>query len=342
MHTAPGTSSFILPSCPSLLLVLSALLIAGCASDRLFIRSLETQQHSPDPDFRVRYLGTGCFLMDYRGNTLLTDPFVSNPGAVRSIAGKVSTDTAYVDRHVAPSDLGSVKLVASGHSHYDHLMDLPYLCRHMPGDAKLCVNRTGKHILASYGLPHPVVIMDSLRGDSVSVGQWAYAVDSTVRVMPIASLHPPQFMGIHLMRGRVTEDLTEPPTRIYDWLQGRTHAFLIDFMENGTPARRVYFSSSMAPAPFGLFPEHILEEKCVDAVFLGAAGDYDAERYPRPILELAEPSRVYLIHWESFFRSKDRKAKAISRRGLRKFYEETVETVGKDVPVVVTFPLREY
>jgi hypothetical protein len=324
-----------------LALVLSSLLV-GCSVNRELRKSLENQTHVADPDFQVRYMGTGCFIMNYKGSKLLTDPFISNPRALRSIAGTISTDSAYVTKHLRPDELSNVRLVASGHAHYDHLMDLPFLCSYMPEDARLCVNSTGKHILASYGFQQPVVILDSLSGDSMRIGEWVYAADSSIRILAITSMHPPQFMGIHLMRGHITQDLTERPTRMQDWLQGRTHAFIADFMEHGKPARRVYFSSSMAPAPFGLFPADLLQEKAVDAVFLGAAGDRDPKLYPKPILELTRPRQVYLIHWESFFRSKDRKAKAISLNALRKFKQETEGIVGADVPVTITYPLKEY
>lgn len=314
----------------------------GCAGSRNSVQSLQQQPCTPDPDFHVRYLGTGCFLMDFKGNKLLTDPFVSNPRALRTVAGTIGTDTAYLDRHLHKEDLQGVRMVTAGHAHYDHLLDLPYLCSHIPTDARLCVNSTAKHILASYGLAQPICIMDSLKGDSLTEGQWAYSADSSIRVMAFSSLHPPQFMGIHILNGRLTEDMVERPTRMRDWLQGRTHAFLADFMENGRPARRIYFSSSMAPAPFGLFPPRLLTEKSVDAIFIGASGDHDAHRYPRPIIELTRPAKVYLIHWESFFRSKDRKARAINRNRLIRFYKETKAMVNDSVPVIVASPLRAY
>lgn len=318
-----------------------ALLMAGCA-ERGFVRSLQHQPHTPHPDFSVKYLGTGCLLMDYKGSKLLTDPFVSNPRLLRTVAGTIGTDTAYVNRHLRPKEMIGVRMVAAGHSHYDHLFDLPYLCSSMPNDAILCLNQTGKHLLAPYNLKQRYVIIDSLAGDSLRLGQWIYASDSSIRVMAFISLHPPQFMGIHLMRGHLTEDLQEAPLHIKNWLQGRTHTFLADFMEHGKPAHRIYFSSSMAPAPFGLFPKELLEEKAVDAIFIGAAGDRDPMRYPWPTVDLTRPKRVYLIHWESFFRSKDKKAKAIGRQKLLRMRDAVTTMVNDTVPVIITYPLNTY
>lgn len=319
-----------------------ALMAAGCASDRQFMRSVMQPSQMPDDGLRLRYFGTGCMVLEHQGKALFTDPFVSNPKALRSLAGKVSTDTAYVNRFLRPADLSNVRMVISGHAHYDHLMDLPYLSQWMPQDAVVCTNSTAKHIMATYEVGQPLCVVDSLATDSLSIGQWVYAADSSVRTMAIRSMHPPQVAGIHLMRGSYASDLSQRPERIYDWLQGRTHAFLVDFMEAGRPTYRIYFSSSMASAPFGLFPQQLLAEKPVDAVFLGAAGDRDPLLYPAPILQLTRPARVYLIHWESFFRSKDRKAKAIGRRALRRFYEEVKAQLPPEVPIVVTLPLRQY
>jgi hypothetical protein len=324
------------------IVALCAGLLPSCSADREFIRSLPKQPHTPHEEVTVRYLGTGCFLIAHKGRTLLTDPFVSNPGPMRSLAGQVTSDTAYINRMTSPEEFANVRMVISGHSHYDHLLDLPYLSRWIPEDALMCVNRTGTHLLAPFGITQPIVAVDSLAADSVRMGQWLYAPDSSMRCMAIHSLHPPQVMGMHLMRGHYTADLTAPPTRIWDWLQGRTHAFLVDFMENGRPEFRLYLSSSMAPAPFGLFPEELTAEKKVDAVFLGAAGDYDPQRYPAPALRLTDPAQVYLIHWESFFRSKDKKAKAISRRGLRDFHDRVKAEVPPHVPITLTVPLKTY
>lgn len=321
--------------------LLLATVMAGCAGTG-FVQSLQQQPHTPDPDFSVKYMGTGCLLMDYKGTKLLTDPFVSNPRMMRTLAGNIGTDTAYVNRHLKPEELQGIRMVASAHSHYDHLMDLPYLCSFISSDATLCMNRTGEHILAPYHLEQPQAALDSLAGDSLRVGQWVYAADSSIRIMAFASLHPPQFMGIHIMRGHLNHDLAELPTHMKNWPQGRTHTFLADFMENGKPTHRIYFSSSMAPAPFGLFPKEMLDEKSVDAIFIGAAGDRDPVLYPAPVVALTRPERVYLIHWESFFRTKDRKAKALGRQKLLKIRDEITAMVGDTVPVVITYPLKTY
>jgi hypothetical protein len=322
--------------------VICACVVSGCASDRQFMRSVMQPAQLPDDSLRVRYFGTGCMLMEHGGKAVFTDPFVSNPRVLRSLAGRVSTDTAYVNRYIGPADLSKVRMVVSGHAHYDHLMDLPYLSRWIPEDAVVCANSTAKHIMASYALDQTVCVVDSLATDSLVAGTWVYATDGSVRSMAIRSMHPPQVAGIHMMRGSYASDLTQRPERIYDWLQGRTHAFLIDFMDGEKPVYRIYFSSSMASAPFGLFPKEILADKAVDAVFLGAAGDRDPDLYPAPILQLTRPAKVHLIHWESFFRSKDRKAKAIGRRSLHRFYEEVRGQLPPDTPISVTLPLRQY
>lgn len=324
-------------------LACATILIMGCAAQQeLSELTQASSKCMADDGLCIRYFGTGCFLMEYNGKTLLTDPFVSNPKALRSLAGQVSTDTTYVNRYIGPADLRSVRMVISGHAHYDHLMDLPYLSRWMPEHTVICANRTAKHILSSYAMTQQTTVIDSMAADSIRVGEWAYAADSSMRAMAVRSLHPPQIAGMHLMSGSYSADLGERPTRIWDWLQGRTHAFLVDFMEHGKPAYRIYFSSSMAPAPFGLFPHELLEEKSVDVAFLGAAGDHDPDRYPAPILELTSPAKVFLIHWESFFRSKDRKTKAISRKGLLDFHARVKQQVGDDVPIVLTAPMGDY
>ena len=95
---------------------------------------------------------------------------------------------------------------------------------------------------------------DSLGSDK-NVGVWFYSADSTMRIMAFKSQHPPHFAGINFMNKRYTEDVRSEPKLSADWQEGKTMAFMADWFENDTIVYRIFFSSSLAKAPFSLFPK---------------------------------------------------------------------------------------
>ena len=60
----------------------------------------------------------------------------------------------------------------------------------------------------------------------------------------------------------------------------------------------------------------MLEEHPIDDLFISSAllGDFDEA--PKPILDLAKPKRVILMHWENFFRSKEKETKPLDKKEL--------------------------
>lgn len=287
---------------------LTTLIVLGPWS--LFSQELDSIQTE------IRYYGTACFTIQRGGDVLLTDPFISNPSAAKLLFGKTETDKDYVDKYINPASFGKSKLVIAGHSHYDHLLDLPYLSKYLPDSTPIVSNQTAKHILSWYNLSQPIHIVSDTLGTETKEGMWVYSQDSTLRAMAFKSMHPPHMAGIRLMNKRYTKDLRSEPNLVGDWQGGKTLAFMVDWLMEGEITYRIFFSSSLAKRPFGLFPESMLEEHPIDDLFISSAllGDFDEA--PKPILDLAKPKRVILMHWENFFRSKEKETKPLDKKEL--------------------------
>ena len=290
----------------------------------------------------IRYYGTGCFTIQRGDQALFTDPFISNPSSSQVMFGQVKTDVDYVEKYINPATFRKVKMVVAGHGHYDHLMDMPYLSRYIPEDAMIVTNRTAKHILAYYDLPQQSFAVNDLLGNAQKEGFWVYSADESIRVMAFESQHPPHFAGINLMSKRYTEDLVAEPLMMKDWQEGKTLAFLVDFLEEDTVAYRMYFSSSLAKAPWGLLPKQLIEERAVDDVFISAALYDDFDKAPRPVIDLCKPRRVILMHWENFFRSKEKEAKALNNAELQKLIGKLEATYGNEIEIIKAEPLNYY
>lgn len=307
------------------------------------LSSILTVQAQNDSIFtEIRYYGTGCFTIQRGDDVLFTDPFISNPSSSQVLFGKVKTDADYVEQYINPATFRKVKMVVAGHAHYDHLMDMPYLSKYIPEDAMIVSNTTAKHILAYYNLPQQTFAVNDLMGTDEREGFWIYSADESMRVMSFKSQHPPHFAGINLMSKRYTEDLIAEPLMMKDWQEGKTLAFLVDFLDEDTIAYRMYFSSSLAKAPWGLFPKQLLNEHPVDDLFISAALFDDFEKAPKPIIDLCQPKRVILMHWENFFRSKEKEAKALNKVELSKLISKLESTYGDRISIIKAEPLNYY
>ncbi len=290
----------------------------------------------------IRYYGTGCFTIQRGENVLLTDPFIDNPSVTRVLFGKVRTDTSYVKQYLNPAAFGKVKLVIAAHAHYDHLMDMPYLSKFIPDSAQIISSKTSKHLLSYYNLPQEIVAVNNNMGAENEVGQWHYSLDSTMRTMAFKSLHPPHIAGINFLKKRYSEDLVAEPTLVSDWQEGQTLSFMVDWLEDSVIGYRMFFMSSMAKAPFGLFPEELLSERGIDDLFIGSSGKSEYSFYPGPIVELSKPKRIFVIHWENFFRRKDQPFKALDAEGLESMKLDLEKKYSSKAQIITPIPLQYY
>ncbi len=290
----------------------------------------------------IRYYGSSCFTIQRGDNALLTDPFISNPSAAQVMFGKVKTDEDYVDLYVNTGTFRKIRMVVAGHSHYDHLMDMPFLSKYIPEETPVLLNRTGKHLLSWYNLPQPLYVMNDSMGYKERIGKWVYNDEGTMRAMAFRSQHPPQFAGISFMGKRYTEDVLTEPVMMNDWQEGKTMAFIVDWIEEDTIAYRIYFSSAVGNAPYGQFPKELLDEHPIDDMFISAAYFNDFDEAPKPIIDLCRPKRIILMHWENFFRSKEKEVKALREKDLEQLLDRLRREYGSRMQVIKAQPLNYY
>ena len=280
----------------------------------------------PQP-LRVVYLGSGGWILEHAGATVLTGPLFTNPGLFSTGFLPIRSDTATVDRLMSRYDVASALAILVGHAHYDHLMDVPRVAaRHAPA-ARIVGSRTVANTLGTWsGVAERVDVVDELAGDEVTVGQWL-RYGERVRVMALRSFHAPHYDGYTLYRGAREEPLRAEPAAAHDWLDGETYAFLIDFMAGpDSVAFRVYYQDAVAPPPAGFAPRVLVEERAVDVALIVPATFDQVDWHPEALLENLEPRRVLLGHWEDFFLPADEPARALRMADLPHF-ERRLERV---------------
>ena len=298
------------------LLLGSAALLTGCGG-RLRRFPFSTGAGSGD-GLAITYFSVGCFLLEWRGLAVLTDPFFSHLSFVDVAIGAIASDPEQVDPYL--HQLGAVQAVLVGHSHYDHVLDLPYIASSLQPGADVFGSQTLVHTLAPLALPlafHPV---NQLAATPEHSGQWQVSAGGRVRVLPIASGHPNNYAFIHLWTDRLTEDRATEPTRAADYQEGETFAFLVDFLDDAEIVHRVYVETSSRGYPDGFFPPEILAERPVDVALLAMDCANIEARGHDSIIDFLQPPTVIFCHWERFFRRKDRSPREITKVNLPQLY----------------------
>jgi L-ascorbate metabolism protein UlaG (beta-lactamase superfamily) len=251
----------------------------------------------------VRTLGSGGALIRWRGESLLLGASFSNPGPLRAYVWRGRANDAAIDG--ALHGAGNIRAVFAGHSHYDHIGDLPAVAARFP-DAKIYLNSSGVNIVAGEHLEN---VQKPIRGgDTIPVG-------SAFRVRAIASGHAPQlcrwsgFPCTYAPHG-VEKKRTAPMNRqrLRTMRGGDALAFDIELLgERGETRFRIYYNDSAASSPLGQTTGPF------DLAILTMAQWRWVRDYPRDLLLTLQPRHVLVSHWDYFFRAATENSKFVPR-----------------------------
>jgi hypothetical protein len=267
---------------------------------------------------RVGFLGVGGVIVRWQGAAIMTAPLYSNPTVAEIAFSEAHTDRQRMDslmRH----DVSEVRAILSGHSHYDHLMDVPYLALGKALKADVVGNEEMRKLL------HPIEDQLSARTPPnrlVSLErEHRYDVPGApIRVEAIPSEHSPQmgprlvnktaqllawfvpFPEVTLWRGEHDQELDRIPERVGAWPAGTPLAFVIELLEPGTGdvAFRIYYQDSPTRKPYG-YPAPATNAHRYDLAILCMGGATEFPGFPRDIVTHLDPKFVMGIHWEDFF-----------------------------------------
>src|SRR5690606_26770795 len=263
--------------------VMLGLLLGACLPETVPGISGRVDLAPPGADaIRLVYLGSGGWLIEHRGEQILTAPLFSNPDIVRTGLAGIEADTAAIDRHMGRYDVTDARAILVGHAHYDHLMDVPRVASIHAVRARILGSPTTANTLGFWsGLADRIDVVDeAATADQETVGRWIRYGDR-VRVMPLRSRHGPHLYGITLYRGSIDTPLREPPRRAPGWVDGRTLAFLVDFLEDdGEIAFRIYYQDATAPPPLGFAPDALVAAHPVDVAILVPATFEEVDWHP--------------------------------------------------------------
>ena len=308
-----------------LFLLLVLVTAAGCAGS---IKSLPIENgveeiplySSKSREYlHVQYLGVGGFLIRRGEEALLTAPFFSNPSVLRVAFGRIQSDPLLIEKFL-PS-VFDVRHILVAHTHYDHLMDIPYIALRRAPYAKIYGCPTMKNILSAV-LPEDRLVAippgafakpAGITGSSPEgiPGKWWPEEGGGIRFMAIESEHAPHFcvydqsFCVRLFSGRVEKKLSTLPKTAYGWKEGHTISYLIDFLgpDGKSVDFRIFYQDAAGTAPYGIPPKPVLSDRRrVDLAILCVPGFNEVKGYPECVIKAIRPRFVLLAHWENFFR----------------------------------------
>ena len=271
------------------------------------VEVLTPDDPSYEETIQVQYLGTGGNLLWRGRHGLLTAPLYSNPGLLRVGLWRIYPDTALINRLHPRLPEVKVEAILVGHAHYDHLLDVPHVARRHETAATIYGNASMQRIVAvaDPSLLDRVKVLDEELARGGRPGAWFYLADSTIRFMAIESDHGPHLFGIHAMKGEVQEGLKAMPRSAWDWREGKTLAYLIDFLGPGGGVDfRIHFQDASSHYPLGAPPDFAPPDSHrVDLLFVSVGAWFEVPDYPGAVLRDHQPRHVILGHWENFLRS---------------------------------------
>lgn len=261
----------------------------------------------------LQWLGTSGFRLSAAGTTLLVDPYVSRPDLRTVIARRqqLQSSNELVDAMLPRADA-----VLVGHAHFDHVLDVPTVCRR--DGATVYGSRSVATLLGLHGLGHRALVVEPYR---------RYEIGPFV-VTFVPSRHSRLLAGLWVPSdGEITCDHL-------DGLTGSAYrcgqVFGIHIEVDGFS---LYHQGSADLVDDERIPAG------VDVFLCGIAGRMFTPRYLQRILTRLEPHVVVPHHWDDFFRPLNGPLGFSLNVRLHRFPDE-VAAVSRDIAVRTVRPLQ--
>jgi L-ascorbate metabolism protein UlaG (beta-lactamase superfamily) len=254
--------------------------LAGCALVSLSFAS------PVRAEVELRWLGVAGFTLRAGDTVIAHDPYLSRPGFFATLLRRYEPDAAVLERLLAAPgpapELARASLYLVGHSHYDHLGDVPWLALRTNG--RVLGSATTAAIAQGYGVPEERTVV---------VGPGNYLEEGAFTVRAIASEHAKVFFGSVPFEGEVL-DPPEAPLHAFSFKMGGALGYLVTERASGL---RVMLLSSANRNLVELEAEGMTAAP-VDAL-LAASSGRDAD-YARDLVRTLRPRLVVPHHFDDF------------------------------------------
>jgi L-ascorbate metabolism protein UlaG (beta-lactamase superfamily) len=278
-------------------------------------RPLRAQE---EREVTLKWLGTAGWELVIGQTVVLIDPYLSRTSPALSGITDLQALSASLsrlwepDREAIRKYLTRADYICVGHSHWDHLGDVPFIAREF--GAKVIGSETTCNILRSYGIPESQLTAVKGREELAFAG-------FQVRVVP--SLHA--FLGPSRqvpIPGTVSCCL-KPPLKIGDFVEGG--AFLYYFTVGDWHLLHQSSANFLEEEVKGLQP---------DVALIAIGGRSNVPKYTETLLQTLKPKIVIPHHYDNFLLPFSEGIKELPGPDtLEKFIEE-VRSASPDIRVI--------
>jgi L-ascorbate metabolism protein UlaG (beta-lactamase superfamily) len=237
-------------------------------------------------DVEVRWLGVAGFTLRAGDTVIAHDPYLSRPGLLATLFRRYEPDAGVLDRVLGPAspapELARTSLYLVGHSHYDHLGDVPALALRTQG--RVLGTATTVAIAQGYGLPEE---------RTSPVGPGNHLDEGAFAVRAIASEHAKVFFGRVPLEGEVLAP-PQTPLHAFSFRMGGALGYIVT--ERASGLRVVLLSSANRNTVE--FEVEGMEAAPVD-LLLAASSGRDTD-YARDLVRTLRPRLVVPHHFDDF------------------------------------------
>jgi L-ascorbate metabolism protein UlaG (beta-lactamase superfamily) len=246
--------------------------------DAAVLRELEASQLELPRGLEVEWLGVSGYRLSYEGQTLFVDPYFSRvPLRTLLLRQPARPDPAALDRFVRVP--GSVAGVLVGHTHFDHAVDAPAICRRFGcrayGSSSLAT------LMGLHGLAELAVEVEPYR--TYELGPFAVSFTPSEHSKLLLGLAVPfdgEFTCDHL------DGLAPNAYRCGQVWGIRIEVAGTSFYHQG--------SANLI--------DDAIRERGVDVFLAGIAGRSFTRDYWKRILPRLDPGAIVPTHYDNFFR----------------------------------------
>lgn len=263
---------------------------------------------------RIRWLGAAGLEITSGEETLLIDPYLSRVSKWETLAKPLCPNLKLIHDYLTALT-GKVGGVLVGHTHSDHVLDVPAILNRT--QARAYGSRSLGNLMSAYALEGRTTVVET--GTSYPIG--------TFEAVPIASQHGRAILGMVPLPGEIEGGL-EPPLRVGKYRNGQ------NLLWHVTVAGRRYLHMGSA----NFIASELCETK-VEVLFVCAVGRQHIPNFTRTMLELMKPEVVVPFHYDdiSVPLTKGRPPRHVPGVRLEQFADEIMK-MAPDVKVIIPEP----
>lgn len=248
----------------------------------------------PEDALLVQWTGTAGFIFSYRGTTILIDPFMTRNGFLSLFFSKLT-----VNMELNALMFPKADAILVGHSHYDHLLDVPFIAEHT--GATVYGSTSTAAVCRASGIPISKTIEVANRHE--------YEIGAASAAF-YPSLHGFAMLGRIPFPGEIP---AEPrlPMKANGYRHGGVYGIVLNF----GGFRVCHFGSA------NLIDEELEKIGRVDLLLVGISGRQKTPRYIDRLSEALKPKYVFPHHYDNFFKPFRAGRIVLRGIGLEEFFE---------------------